>query len=1735
QIQHTSGTFSDIVFNGYEEWTFQGSVEVLPGAYEISVVPYSSLSALPGNLEAVSLELNYPGAVPDPEEKPGAGARISKIENFDIDNQVTHTRLFEYELEGEATGKLYAPPTYVHFIRGLGTTGPGVNTMVDFYYRDYAIRSSNSYISLNNGYTGAYVGYSAVKTTIGYDAEGGYTIKKFHNNGTYRDPKKYVRENIPFFVNQLDGMLHQQEDYNQQADLVRTIENMYTNEPSATDFNWNYIWGNFEYITNSPDFGYHAVPLTIAYADAPQWVKLDKTTEIYYGQTSGDVTTINEYTYEPDHFNMIEHTITNGTDITQTTTFEYAKELATDDPSYELMASDAIHMTGIPLRIKPPNGTEYQTFYNTTYFEPEAFTEKYRDDSQITRSEVLAFDAIGYPERVQNYGFAHPEILEWELGLLKSRTYLDFVDAYDYEMRQVASITAVDKQVVYYDYDRHRRLAGIRARDNKVNTTITYSIGGPNEVEQIITFDDDDLLVQPKSSLKKYDGLGRLTHEYNNGRLENHILYDQIGRIGSETFLTGNYVGYAYDNSPLNQLTLQILPDGNTIATQYEAEDNLYKQLVTDEEDRVTSLFYDILQRQVQVIDAIGGSTEWQFNGYNNLESITTPMGALHEYDYDDRNRMISKAIPGGGTTTYGYYNNSDLLHFQTDGNGIRQSYEYDDYQRLRFNYRGFINDGDVLVEHKYYNEGESDHIDKIEYSRYRVLDGGDEYTTDAYAYDEYGRPYLSTFQHLLGQNLVINNFDLADRLRQASTLHQGHESHSTIQNYEYDSFDRTTRINHEFDDLFSAQVAAYSYNDRDQMIGKVFGNEQGEGLYGLGYQYDNDRGWLRQINKSFNDAAPIPTCLDYEPPQIDDEPDSDDFYYQQMTLTEYLDQRLDVSFQFNPEDDHCPTLECPVPTCTAAEIQQELQTLEATIRRETSYEQAVPCEDGSTEIITIIDFPEHNFPTVLYRVRLCDNSERYILEAYLDLLPTSYEIVQEIPIAGPNQRITTTVGGETLTPTVTEILALIIAGEDIILADYVPCGQPDCNYELECPYEELLAQMAILDLIQQNTPEVVPSPEDYSITVYEVQLCNGEIIYLLEEELELLEGTNILVLGTIEFELAEDRIPVISDVPGGGYRNYPSGVFHMRFSYTPSGNIEWYNLAVYNRARTRQSFSYDDLNRLTSSTYADFTEDGNSLTTDNKYGVPSISYDGDGNITNLVRRGLSYWCEDEVPYYDVIDALSYTYDGLPNQLTSLTEAADKTKGFKTGSNTAGYGYDGVGNMTYDGHRGLAINYNVLNLPQEIATGPDGDYTIIYDASGHKLRQVFENSDNIDITLDYVSGLEYRNGNLEAVNHEEGRIYFPRSLTDEPAASAFREYFIQDHLGNTRLVIGDRNGNNALDLGQDPETDEIIQENNYYPFGMAMEGQWIEHGGEQVRYQYNSKELIEDIGLLDYGARWYDPGIGRWNAVDPMAEKMVEWSPYNYTFGNPIAFNDPSGMIPYRVGNGKPAHLDFTPDEEWLSNGIIANGGNNGGGDKPEKVDYDPGTGEYVVTASRLDIGDTRKVKAPDPGRINYSTGIWGDSKTEAYIGAGEWMTIKPFRSTQSAEIASIIMPTGGGAIKGSKFLKWIFSRRKIFRRTGPILNPVNTGKRAGSAAYKSLNAGDSQHFFSNIVDNYASYAAKFPLRSGDGVARNLYQIRGSLRGKDGIFEWIVEGSKVTHRRFIPKGSINGIPNQIVR
>ncbi|AEE51246.1 RHS repeat-associated core domain protein [Haliscomenobacter hydrossis DSM 1100] len=184
-----------------------------------------------------------------------------------------------------------------------------------------------------------------------------------------------------------------------------------------------------------------------------------------------------------------------------------------------------------------------------------------------------------------------------------------------------------------------------------------------------------------------------------------------------------------------------------------------------------------------------------------------------------------------------------------------------------------------------------------------------------------------------------------------------------------------------------------------------------------------------------------------------------------------------------------------------------------------------------------------------------------------------------------------------------------------------------------------------------------------------------------------------------------------------------------------------------------------------------------------------------------------------------------------------------------------------------------------------------------YDAMGTKLSKKVSVGATEQYTQHYLGGIEYNavgtTRKLEAIYFADGRVYNTNVTTASTTVALRYEYAIRDHLGNTRLMFSDLDNLGTI------SSNEILQENHYYPFGMNMEGVWMnDAGSKDSKYLYNGKELNDDFGLgwMDYGARWYDAGIGRWNGVDDLADKSRSSSPYIYVENNPVLMIDPDGM-----------------------------------------------------------------------------------------------------------------------------------------------------------------------------------------------------------------------------------------------
>jgi RHS repeat-associated protein len=191
------------------------------------------------------------------------------------------------------------------------------------------------------------------------------------------------------------------------------------------------------------------------------------------------------------------------------------------------------------------------------------------------------------------------------------------------------------------------------------------------------------------------------------------------------------------------------------------------------------------------------------------------------------------------------------------------------------------------------------------------------------------------------------------------------------------------------------------------------------------------------------------------------------------------------------------------------------------------------------------------------------------------------------------------------------------------------------------------------------------------------------------------------------------------------------------------------------------------------------------------------------------------------------------------------------------------------------------LTYNRQNLPlQHTSGGAATNYR--YDSAGLRVAEITGTTANETYYIRGLGGavLAAYNGSGVARYHNilapDGRVIGRRE------GSAKRLY-VTDHLGTTRAVIN--------------ETGTVVESRDYDPYGLEMNGRgWV--SGAATKEGFTGHHYDRSTGLVYAGARYYLPGIGRWMAVDPLAEGYPGWSPYNYVLNNPLRYTDPTGECP---------------------------------------------------------------------------------------------------------------------------------------------------------------------------------------------------------------------------------------------
>ncbi len=333
---------------------------------------------------------------------------------------------------------------------------------------------------------------------------------------------------------------------------------------------------------------------------------------------------------------------------------------------------------------------------------------------------------------------------------------------------------------------------------------------------------------------------------------------------------------------------------------------------------------------------------------------------------------------------------------------------------------------------------------------------------------------------------------------------------------------------------------------------------------------------------------------------------------------------------------------------------------------------------------------------------------------------------------------------------------------------------------------------------------------------------------------------------------------------------------FSARYAYRPNGVVdtaEFYNAgSPAAQKRYRYAFgtaAYDALNRLKSADFSSWS--GSAWTSTLAYDLANIGYDAAGNLTALQRYRETA---------TLIDNLTYSNATTSNRLNSITDAVSATTE-TWDAETGGFTYDANGNLLTAPAAPYSITtpitYNHQNLPVSLTSGAN-TATYRYDDAGQRItKQV--NSGNTEV---YVRdgattlGVFTVNGAGTPTSWHFNLLWEDRVVGRQPNTGN-RRYYHFDHLGSTRAVV---------------EGATVVESYDFEPWGLLMPGRTL---AGPTKEGFTGKEQDAETGLEYFGARYYLPALARWGAVDPLAAKYREWSPYNYVLNNPLVLYDPDG------------------------------------------------------------------------------------------------------------------------------------------------------------------------------------------------------------------------------------------------
>ncbi|WP_426063176.1 RHS repeat-associated core domain-containing protein [Flavobacterium sp. DSP2-3-1] len=405
---------------------------------------------------------------------------------------------------------------------------------------------------------------------------------------------------------------------------------------------------------------------------------------------------------------------------------------------------------------------------------------------------------------------------------------------------------------------------------------------------------------------------------------------------------------------------------------------------------------------------------------------------------------------------------------------------------------------------------------------------------------------------------------------------------------------------------------------------------------------------------------------------------------------------------------------------------------------------------------------------------------------------------------------------------------------------------------------------------------------------------------------------------------------------------------------------------------------------------YLDIDDDGDGLYTN----FENVDPDGDHNpLTGIQSLNTDHFTErkgnvitDLVPNY-----LDNDDDG--DSVLTIWEGADPDGDHNP---TAG-----LPSLNTDAVAGNNPNMLVDTIPNYLDKDDDGDGYATWeegpdpDKDGNPNTGATQDVD-VDGIHDYIDYSDIIYPALEAIK-----------LNNYVNLVGDKRYELANHLGNVLVVVTDKKipmfiTDAVPSSGLKSFNADVLSYNDYYPFGMLVPNR---HGNSTAyRYGFNGMEKDDELkgegNSYDFGARLYDPRVGRWFKMDAEFSKLPNLSPYGYVNNNPLLFIDPDGNFLIDVHKRITRNAFSKVNGRYLSmkqqkaiiafrNGIVGNGvsyydGSVVAPDVRSLPWYAGGFGKKSVESDHFDSMNYKEILANFEGTMdNIETALYSYKKNQ--------------------------------------------------------------------------------------------------------------------------------------------------------